>query len=75
MSNSCATFNSCFSSLSPAPLFFQSYRFSHVPGMKAPVTGPNRKQADVLASGSRTFHPHPHAEHQMQVEQDQCCLN
>lgn len=73
MSTGCATFNSCFSSLSRAPLFFQSYRFSRVPGMKAPVTGSNRKQADALASGSRTFVLYAHAEHQMKVEQEQCC--
>lgn len=55
MSTGCATFNSCFSSLSLAPLFFQSYRFSGVSGLKAPVTESNRKQLDVLTPGSKTF--------------------
>lgn len=55
MSTGCATFSSCFSSLSLAPLFFQSYRFSQVSGMKAPVTESNRKQPDVFTPGNRTF--------------------
>lgn len=54
MSTGCVTFNSCFSSLSLAFLFFQSYRFSRK-STEAPAKESNRKQPSVLAQGNISF--------------------
>lgn len=61
MSTGCVRFNSCFSSLSPTFLLFQSYRCSQISRTEAPAAESNRKQACVLAQGRILCLFHTHA--------------